>query len=139
MTSVHCECTVAVHMFQKVSEYANKGTRPSSVDIGISKHSCWFCQKYLEFVLQSTWGMRFVVTGYQEEIQAGWVPPLHGSPSAHNNIVGLLKHEMDEILESVERKRRSDSFPRELGPDAGKTELDAFEENARIRLKGFKP
>ena len=78
--------------------------------------------------------MRFIVTGYQGKIQAGWVPPLHGPPSAHNNIVGLLKHEMDEILESVERKRRSDSFPRELGPDAGKTEWNLIEENEPIRL-----
>ena len=71
-------------------------------------------------------------------MQAGWKPP-HGPVSALNDMIGLIQHEMDEILESVERKRRSDSFPRESGlDDAGKTELDFIEENEPIRLKGFK-
>ena len=78
--SVHCECTVAIHMFQKLSGI---WATPRSVDIGISKYSCWFCQKYLEFVLQSSWGMKFIVTGYQGKIQAGWIPPEHGPTSSY--------------------------------------------------------
>ena len=58
--------------------------------------------------------MRFIVTGYQGKMQAGWIPP-HGPANARNDIIRLIQHEMDEISESVERKRRSDSHPREPG------------------------
>ena len=134
-TSVHCECTVAIHMFQKISEKVDWRT-PRSVDIGVSKHSCWFCQKYLEFVLQSFWRTKFVVTAYQGKIQAGWIPPEHGPTSALNNVAMLLNHEMDEILECVEQKRRSDSFPIESHPhDAERTGFGFLRTGETFRLE----
>jgi hypothetical protein len=108
--SVHCECTLAIRL---LLEYANRRTPPKFAEIGISKYSCWLCQKYLDFLFSAS-EMRFIVTGYQGKMQAGWIPP-HGPANARNDIIRLIQHEMDEILESVERKRRSDSHPREPG------------------------
>jgi hypothetical protein len=68
-TSVHSECTIAVHMIQEFL-----GHHLQIVDIGISKYSCWFCQRYLE-LLMSVAKTRFVVAGYQGKLQAGWMPP----------------------------------------------------------------
>jgi len=53
-TSVHCECIIAVHMLRKYLERENAiQITPKYVEIGISKRSCWFCQKYLEFLSDS--------------------------------------------------------------------------------------
>jgi hypothetical protein len=118
-TSVHCECTIAVHMLRKFLERQNTvhRTRPKFIGIGISKYSCWLCEKYIEFLVQSNAFVRFTVAGYQGKIQSGWKPPSHGPPSARSSMTELLKHEMDEILDTVERKRRSDSFPRGSAPE----------------------
>jgi hypothetical protein len=103
-TSVHCECTVAVHMLQMICPVDQR-----AVEIGISKHSCWLCQKYLEFL--SAWNFKFIIGGYQGKIHAGWKPPPDGPDDAHRSMIGLLKEEMDEILANAKPRRRSDSFP----------------------------
>ena len=113
-TSVHCECTIAVHML-RIFQRIDQRTRPTFVEIGISKHSCWLCQKYLEFL--SAWRLWFVIAGFQGKIHPGWRPPPSGPPNTLSRMVGLLRQEMDEILESVNRKRRSDSYPRESNPE----------------------
>jgi hypothetical protein len=111
-TSVHCECTIAAHIWQNFQKHSKV------FEIGTSKRSCWLCEKYLEFLIQSdsdstpTSSTRFIVSGYQGKVHSGWKPP-NGPTKALRSIIGLLRHEMDEILESVARKRQSDSFPRE--------------------------
>jgi hypothetical protein len=83
--------------------------------------------------------MRFVVGGYQGKIQAGWMPPSDGPPSAFKSVAWLLQHEMDEFMESVERRRRSDSFPREQDlDDMGVDESDFLNSSKIIRVK-YKP
>src|SRR4051794_26147459 len=73
--SVHCECTIAVHMLRKFLERGNTvhRTRPKFIEIGISKYSCWLCEKYIEFLVQSNNTLvRFIVAGYQGKIHSGW-------------------------------------------------------------------
>jgi hypothetical protein len=103
--SVHCECTIAVHMLQKLLERQNTDHRisPKFIEIGISKYSSWLCEKYIEFLAESNDFVRFIVTGYQGKTQSGWIPPSHSPPSALSRMSELLKHEMDEIVDTVER------------------------------------
>jgi hypothetical protein len=61
--------------------------------------------------------MKVVVTGYQGKMHSGWTCPPLGPLDAQLKMVNLVKHEMDEILESVVRRRRSDSFPRYSSAD----------------------
>lgn len=104
-TSVHCECTVAVHMLRKLRE--RPLNRP--VEIGIYKYSCWLCGKYLKYLSRGSL-VQFVVSGFQGKIQPGWMPP-SSPPSARNSMAELVEREVNEIIETTERKRRSDSFP----------------------------
>jgi hypothetical protein len=70
------------------------------------------------------------------DLKAGWIPPEHGPTSALNGVAMLLNHEMDEVLESVDRKRRSDSFPIQPPPhDTESTELNCMEEDEIIRFR----
>lgn len=108
-TSVHCECTIASHMPKRVlGRETFDRFRPKSIKIGISDF-CWFCEKYMK-CLQTNSLVRFIVSGYQRKIQAGWTPP-SGPQYALNSIAKLVRHEVDEILGTVENKCRSDSFP----------------------------
>jgi OTT_1508-like deaminase len=110
-TSVHCECTIATYLLKKTL------AQPKVCEIGISKRSCWLCQRYLEFLVEPdsdlapTQPSRFIVSGYQGKIHSGWQPPV-GPEKAARRMVGLITHEMDEILEGMARTNRSDSFPR---------------------------
>src|SRR4051812_8022322 len=100
-----------LQMFQ----YIGQNTHPNFVETGISKYSCWLCQKYLEFLSIS--GLNFIIAGYHEKLYPGWKPPLNGTPDACSSMIELTKQEMDEILESVVRKCRSDSYPRGQSPE----------------------
>jgi len=93
-----------------------------SVKIGISKQACWLCQWYLEFLERnSNPAVKFIVSGFQGKIHAGWKPPA-GPSSALGDIVRLVKQETDEILRSVQKRRRSDSFPIQPNPE----DIDSF-------------
>jgi len=65
-TSVHCELTIAAHLFQKYKDVKARRT----FDIGISKRTCWLCQRYLNFLGQSC-GMRFIFSKYHGKIYPG--------------------------------------------------------------------
>ena len=127
MTSVHCELTLAAHLFQKYKDDKARKT----FDIGISKRTCWLCQRYLNFLGQSC-GMRFVVSKYHGKIYPGWKPPPDGSPKAFKRIVRLLEQEIDEILETVWQRRYSDSFPGSL---VNLGDLSGLETKGRSILK----
>ena len=112
ISSVHCECTIAIHMGGKL--WKHEGPGPKFVEIGVSKLSCWLCEKYMEFLMQSSGfnGLKLVVTGYQDKIHAGWMPPPNGPINALCSIANLVRGELDEVSANVERELRSDSFPR---------------------------
>jgi hypothetical protein len=111
--SVHCECTIALHMVEK---FRDQRKRPKFMEIGISKYSCWLCEMYLELLVQSESGfiadMKLAVSGYQGKIQAGWRIPPNGPFNVTCRMGALLGCEMDAILENAEREHSSDSFPR---------------------------
>ena len=111
--SVHCECSIASHMLRKLpeSDFPLEMIRPRHIEIGISKYSCQMCEKYMECLAQTCSSTRFVVSGFQGKIHAGWKPP-RDPPSVLSKMAELVRQEADEILETVDRKRRSDSFPR---------------------------
>ena len=63
--SPHCECTIGNFMRNKLEQ---DGSSAKFFEIGISKYSCWFCEKYMELLEQNSSGftdMKIVVTGYQ--------------------------------------------------------------------------
>jgi len=104
---------------------------PKFVEIGISKHSCWLCEKYLEFLMQSSGfdKLRLVVTGYQGKIHSGWMAPPNGPINALCSMACLIRGELDEISENVEREIRSDSFPRDSSGDDEEPKMGAKSEN----------
>ena len=110
--SVHCECSIAIHMVEK---YREQERRPTFIEIGISKYSCWLCEKYLELLVQDESGctpdMKIAVSGYQGKIQSGWTIPSNGPFYARCRMGAVLGNEVDAILENVERGYRSDSNP----------------------------
>ena len=109
--SVHCECTIATHLWE------NAVVRPKPFEIGVSKRCCWLCQKYLEFLVEPGDSSvlaptsKFLVSGYQGKIHSGWHPPPWPTRPI-GRMVGLLNSEIGEILGSIIRTNRSDSFPR---------------------------
>lgn len=112
-TCVHCECTVANYMIQRIQEQDRvAGLRP--VEIGISKYSCWLCEKYFALLL-SHLQIQVVVTGYHGKVPAGWRLPPDGDTRVLNGMADLLRREIDEILAATEKRRRSDSNPRSPG------------------------
>jgi OTT_1508-like deaminase len=125
-TSVHCECTVASYLLENIPAQ-------SIFEIGISKRSCWLCGRYLGFLAEpdgSTRAAKFVVSGFQGKIHAGWRPP--ASPvEVVGRMIGLIAHEMDEILGNIQQTNRSDSFP---GSPDEETEGDKFLKNRMAKF-----
>ena len=64
-------------------------------------------ERFME-CLAKTESVQFVVSGFQGKMQSGWKPP-PDPPYAQDIMAELVTHETDEILEAVDRKRRSDS------------------------------
>ncbi|KAI9766957.1 MAG: hypothetical protein M1839_004665 [Geoglossum umbratile] len=110
-TSIHCECTIATYLLNRAAG------RPTAFEIGVSKHCCWLCEKYLSVLVEPddssilAPSSSFIVSGYQGKIHSGWHPP-HWPPRAFNRMIGLVEGEIEEILGSITRTNRSDSFPR---------------------------
>jgi len=117
--------------------------RPHSryFEIGVSKHSCWFCEKYLEYFVQSSSGfhlkMKVLMTGYQGKLHPGWKLPANGPLNAAIKMNDLLRREMDEILKRVEQERMSDSGPRDSCEDDNEEEEE--EEERGIKDLGDEP
>ena len=105
--SVHYECTIALHMLQTF-QGIDETYRPKSVEIGISKHCCWLCEKYLD--LLSRWvSLRFIVAGYQGKIHSGWKPPSNGPADVLEGMTKIIRKEMNEILKGMLGRHQSDS------------------------------
>ena len=80
--------------------------------------------------------LSFIVAGYQGKIHAGWKPP-NGPTDAFEKMVELLKQEMVEILEYVNRRRRSDSYPREEEEDSSEIVKESQEKAPGLVRKWF--
>ncbi|KAI9770548.1 MAG: hypothetical protein M1840_003138 [Geoglossum simile] len=125
-TSIHCECTIATYLLDRAAG------RPTAFEIGVSKRCCWLCEKYLQVLVEpddsSILAPRssFTVSGYQEKIHSGWHPP-HWPQRAFSRMIGLVEGEIEEILGSLIRTNRSDSFPR-----------SPISEDSDVAVKGLK-
>ena len=72
-SSVHCECTISIKMLEG---FQDQNLHRRSVKIGVSKQTCWLCQRYLEFLERNlNPEVKFIVSGFQGKIHAGWKPP----------------------------------------------------------------
>lgn len=101
--SCHCELTVALHAI-KYLPYSGL------IELGVSKRVCWLCEKFLE-KLSSQSGNRILVSEYQGKCHAGWRLPPNTAGSVETHMRQLVQDEIDEIRESIYRRKRSDSFP----------------------------
>lgn len=108
-TSVHCELTLLLHSIT---------SNVYCVKIGISKHCCWLCEKYID-AFQSLYKTekKFLVAGFQGKIHAGWSLPPETPPVIRTSTEELLKHELNEIRAAVEAQQRSDSCPAEVSTE----------------------
>ncbi|KAI9768215.1 MAG: hypothetical protein M1840_005045 [Geoglossum simile] len=112
-TSIHCECIMPI------------GENPGTIGIR-DRHF-----QTLLLVI-STRAAKFVVSGFQGKIHAGWRPP--SSPAeVVGRVTGLVAREMDEILGNIQRTNRSDSCP---GSPGEGTENNSF--TKKILKKYFK-
>lgn len=107
-TSVHCELTLILH---------SMANPVYPVTIGLSKHCCWLCEKFIEaFQARHKAEKKFFVSGFQGKIHPGWLLPPGTPPAIRTGMEELLADELDEIRAEIEAQRGSDSWPSERVP-----------------------
>ncbi len=129
--SVHCECTLAVHLVAQRCQANTAAAAAASgsvgaaaappvadgVEIGVSKQTCLWCQEYLaKLAALSSVDVR--VRRFHGKGPAGWQLPDAGPNAAARFMESRIRDEALEILTSIHRKRRSDSAPTNLKPAA---------------------
>lgn len=104
--SVHAECTLAMYMILMRPDW-------NYIELGVSKGSCWMCEKLLQHLHQSR-GTNFLVSNFHGKLQSGWVcPPLVvGVLDIAGQSSRIVAAALEEIIEHSHNRRRSDSFPR---------------------------
>lgn len=101
--SIHAECTLAIHAIAMHREW-------KYVELGISKGSCWMCQKFIHDVL-APHGVKFLVSYFHGKLQPGWMCPPLAAPHERKVMERLVSDTLMEIIERTLNRRRSDSFP----------------------------
>jgi hypothetical protein len=90
----------------------NQGKHWHQIEIGLSKGSCWLCEKFL-LELQLHHRVQFLVSNFRGKLQAGWMwPPLCRDDAVRATVEKYVADELEEIVERTQNRRRSDSFPR---------------------------
>lgn len=104
--SVHAECTLAMYMISTHPDW-------NYIELGVSKGSCWMCEKLLDHLHQSR-GTNFLVSNFHGKLQAGWVCPPQdvGAQDVAGQSRRIVAAALEEIIEHAHNRRRSDSFPR---------------------------
>lgn len=110
--SVHAECTLAMHAIAMHCEW-------KFVELGISKGSCWLCEKFMHNVL-APHGVKFLVSYFHGKLQPGWTCPPLTAPHEETMIETVISDVLGEIVERTLNRRRSDSFPLAEIAGAGK-------------------
>lgn len=115
----HCEITIALGTSAELS--------PSGppTEIGISKHSCWLCDIFFR-CLESSLGHKFVITGYQGKVRAGWRFPVEAGEAIRKPLLQILHKELGELRGMADPRRRSDSFL-VASPEADRDQFDSIE------------
>lgn len=106
--SVHAECTVAMHALGMGKDW-------TYVEIGVSKGCCWLCQQFLAQLRRSK--VNFLVSRFHGKLQAGWTFPPTVGDLDRVLVEGVVGHALQEIVERVLNRRRSDSFPHSESED----------------------
>lgn len=86
------------------------------VELGVSKGSCWLCERFLDQMRR--FKVTFLVSHFHGKLQPGWTCPAGVAQSDRDMVEGVVRHSLQEIIERVLNRRRSDSFPH-IGSDAG--------------------
>lgn len=82
------------------------------VELGVSKGSCWLCEKFLDLVTPNG-KVQFLVSGFHGKLQPGWLCPPLAAPLERTMIELVVSDALAEIVERTLNRRRSDSFPLE--------------------------
>lgn len=101
-TSCHCKLILALRAIES-------GNTATTINIGVSKSTCWLCEQYLEF-LSHNQNVRLLVSQCHGKIHAGWQIPKN-TPEAVKKKVHLLVHEeVTEIHKSIIYRREYGSL-----------------------------
>lgn len=100
--SVHAECTLAMHALAMRRDW-------TYVELGISKGSCWLCEKFLAYL--KCYKVNFLVSRFHGKLQPGWTCPRGVSAEDDVVVANIVGEALQEIIERVLNRRRSDSFP----------------------------
>lgn len=100
-STVHPECTVAMHM-------VSLQRRREFVEIGCSKGSCWLCERYLSLDTR----LKFHVSNPHGKLQPGWTIPPDGDAKVNAQVVESVGDELEEIVLRAVRNTRGHSEPR---------------------------
>lgn len=80
------------------------------IELGVSKGSCWLCEKFLRVGLAAR-GVEFLVSGFHGKLQPGWTCPPLATQHEREIVETLVADSLGEIIERTLNRRRSDSFP----------------------------
>jgi OTT_1508-like deaminase len=111
--SQHCELTLAIDLIRRSEK---SGLSLGKFEIGVSKACCLWCCEYMHLLNARFHKPKIKVRATHGKQPDGWRIPESGPPG----LVGLMKDriasQMDDVIERILRRRRSDS--NEL-PDIG--------------------
>lgn len=86
------------------------GNNLSPIEIGVSKHCCYLCEKFIK-KLNASREQKLLVSGLQGKTQTGWRFPPETPLDLQKAIMDRVRKEVDELRYFAESKYRSDSFP----------------------------
>lgn len=86
--SSHCELTLALHFYEKMSRSKN------FVEIGLSKGCCWLCEQFLDALSRQEKNVVIKVSRNQGKIHAGWGMPDTTPSSVAEKILKRIDQEL---------------------------------------------
>ncbi|KAL8865104.1 MAG: hypothetical protein Q9198_009477, partial [Flavoplaca austrocitrina] len=132
----HCELTIGLALWQR----SRRKGRPSTVEIGCSKQSCFYCSLYIEkfneWAYNQNTSSRIIVRGQNNKYVQGWAMP-QGPDSVTKNVLNGIGQAMQEIyVEAGGPRRRSDSQS-PLSETEKAEEAERFDQLAMSGLRGL--
>lgn len=134
--SQHCELTVGLHIW----ELLKKKKERSTVEIGCSKQSCFYCRlfidKFNDWAAGEAYPNQIVVRGQHNKYVQGWVMPEVG-PAVCDPVLDAIGEVIQNIYEEVGGPRRrsdSQSPPSSLPEATVLDEMMAFARRGRQRI-----
>ncbi|KAL8657833.1 MAG: hypothetical protein Q9226_001518 [Calogaya cf. arnoldii] len=137
----HCVLTVGLTVWQRNEKTGNLST----VEIGCSKQSCFYCSLYIDKFnewARSQTGSRagspqIVLRGQHNKYVQGWAMPPQGPTTVRNNVLDVIGQTMQEIhLEAGGPRRKSDSQS-PPSKTQGADEAAKLKQNAMLGSQSF--